>query len=126
MRTSGSVHHLQQRQRLRPFAELPYAGVHIRESHQRNEHRKPPKDAEPQDGADEVVEDEVLLFGGAGLQGFGAWLARGRDFSLGALGGHREGNSVVLGSGWQLWGRGSGRRRDASSCVESLYVPYGV
>ena len=70
------MHHLQQRQSLRPFTEFPYAWIHSPKSNKRHEENDAPENCEPKNGIYEIVEDEVLRFGRAGLERFGPWLSR--------------------------------------------------
>lgn len=80
------MHHFQQRQRLCPFAEYPDAWIHSAESNERYEENDAPENGEPEDGVHEVVEDEVLRLGGAGLEGFGPGLSRSLGLFLGIHG----------------------------------------
>ena len=51
------MHHLQHRERLRPFHKVADAPVDILEADERHEQQHAAEDGDPEDGADEVVEN---------------------------------------------------------------------
>ena len=81
------MYQLQQGGGLRPFCEASDARVRSSEADERDEEGDAPEDDEPEERGDEVVEDQVLGLGRAGLKGFGVWFSHG---CFGVLGVHCE------------------------------------
>lgn len=82
--TNGSMHHFQYCQGLRPFAESPYAWINSPKSNKWHKKNDSPKNRKPEDSVHEIVEDEVLRLGRAGLERFGPWLSHSSNIFLGS------------------------------------------